>query len=210
VARIWDISQRLRPGLPVWPGDTPYTESATWRLDADCPVNVARVTLSTHAGTHADAPRHFVAGGTPIGELGLEPYLGPCQVLDVTAGGSRIEPSEVRGRLESGVGRVLLRTYDRAPLQRWQADFAAVAPQTVDYLAATGVVLLGVDTPSLDSQDAKELAAHRTAHGHGMAILEGLVLDGVAEGCYELIALPLPLQNLDAAPVRAVLRELAR
>ena len=105
--------------------------------------------------------------------------------------------------------RVLLRTWPRAPLDRWVSDFRAVAPATIDLLAARGVLLIGVDTPSLDPETSKTMDAHHRVRVHDMAILEGLVLDRVAPGDYELIALPLPIVGADASPVRAILRPLA-
>ncbi len=83
----------------------------------------------------------------------------------------------------------------------------ALDPALVDELHVRGVRLVGVDTPSVDLFESKELPAHRRFLAHGMAILEGLVLGAVPDGFYELIALPLPLVGFDASPVRAVLRE---
>ena len=104
---------------------------------------------------------------------------------------------------------MLFRTYARAPVAAWDSNFRAVAAATIDALAAAGVFLVGIDTPSLDPETSKTMDAHRAVYRHGMSILESLVLDGVPEGDYELIALPLKLVDLDAAPVRAVLRPLA-
>jgi arylformamidase len=104
--------------------------------------------------------------------------------------------------------RVLFRTYRQAPVKEWDSDFRAVAPETIDFLAKHGVRLIGVDTPSLDPETSKTMDAHLRVLKHGMAILEGIVLDDVAEGGYELIALPLKFDTLDASPVRAVLRAL--
>ena len=207
--RLWDISPPLRPGIPVWPGDTPYEETRVWHLTETCPVNVSRITLSTHTGAHADAPLHYDAAGAPVGGLDLERYLGTCRVIHAI-GAALIEPEQVAPHLTSAVTRLLVRTYERAPAERWDADFPAVAPATIDLLASRGVVLIGVDTPSLDPQESKIMAAHKAVRRHGLSILEGLVLDAVAPGDYELIALPLFLAGLDAAPVRAVLRELPR
>jgi arylformamidase len=102
----------------------------------------------------------------------------------------------------------LLRTYRQAPQQRWDADFPAIASATIALLARHGVRLIGIDTPSLDPQESKTMDAHHAVRAHGMAILEGIVLDDVAAGDYELIALPLKLAGMDASPVRAVLRAL--
>lgn len=208
--RLWDISPPLRPGMPVWPGDTPYAEERSWQFGPGCPVNVSRITLSTHAGAHADAPLHYAADGRPVGDLDLAPYLGPCRVVEVAGCGELVRPVDVEPALAGVPARLLLRTYRTNPVDRWDPGFTAVHPDTVDLLAAHGVTLIGVDTPSLDPAASKTMDAHRRIHAHAMAILEGLVLDAVAPGDYELIALPLKLARLDAAPVRAVLRELPR
>jgi arylformamidase len=205
---FWDISPPLRPGIPVWPGDTPYEEARTWHLSGACPVNVSRVTLSTHTGAHADAPLHYDPAGAPVGGLDLGRYLGPCRVVHAIGSAPLVRPEHIAARLEPGVTRLLIRTYAAAPQDRWDPAFAAVAPETVELLAARGVVLIGTDTPSLDPQDSKVMAAHKVVRRHGLSILEGLVLDAVPPGDYELIALPLALAGLDAAPVRAVLRSL--
>jgi arylformamidase len=205
---LWDISPPLRPGIPVWPGDTPFSSERTWHLTASCPVNVSRITLSTHSGAHADAPFHYDAEGAPVGGLDLARYLGPCRVIHAVGARPLVEPADVIGALTSDIRRVLIRTYARAPQERWDPDFAAIAPATIDALAARGVFLIGVDTPSLDPPESKTMDAHNAVRRHGFSILEGLVLDAVPPGDYELIALPLALADLDAAPVRAILREL--
>lgn len=204
--KLWDITQPLRPGLPVWPGDTAYCEERTWQIDTDCPVNVSKVTLSTHSGTHADAPLHYDPEGLPSGEIDLSFYLGPCLLLDVTGSGSLVRPADIAPALTDPAERLLLKTYRKTPLEQWDNDFTAVAPETIDALAAAGYRLIGTDTPSLDPQTSKSMEAHHAVRRAGMAILEGLVLDAVPAGRYELIALPIKFANLDAAPVRAVLR----
>lgn len=205
---IWDISPPVATGIPVWPGDTPFDLTRTWALGPGCPVNVSRLTLSTHTGAHADAPLHYAADAADAASVGLAPYLGPAQVLHVPEGLSLVRPEHVVPRLTIGVTRVLLRTWRAAPLDRWVSEFAAVASETIDALAARGVVLIGVDTPSLDPETSKTLDAHQAVRRAGMAILEGLWLDAVPEGRYELIALPLRLVGADASPVRAILRAL--
>ena len=204
--RLWDISPAIHPGIPVWPGDTAFSEKRTWAIGPDCPVNVSSITLSTHTGAHADAPYHYDAEGARSGDAILGRYLGPCRLIDCTMAGSLVRPDHIEDTL-GGIERVLLKTYRRTP-REWDAAFTAVAPATIDRLAMQGVFLVGVDTPSLDPQDSKTMDAHRAVRRHGMSILEGIVLDDVAPGDYELIALPLKLADLDAAPVRAVLREL--
>ena len=206
--RLWDISPAIGPGFPVFPGDTPFAQRWTWTLEPGCPVNVSEIVLSPHTGSHTDAPLHYDPKGISIAEVPLATYLGPCRVLHALGAGARIEPNQLRNRLADVPPRVLLRTAQRARIDAWDAAFTAIAPDTIDLLAAHGVRLIGVDTPSLDPADSKTLDAHQRVREHGMAILEGIVLDDVAEGDYELIALPLKIAGCDASPVRAVLREL--
>lgn len=208
MSRVYDITQPIRPGIPVWPGDTDYREERVWAIDPSCPVNVSRLTLSTHTGTHADAPLHYDDAGAPIGSVDLETYLGPALVLHLPPGLERVEASHLAGRVSAGTHRLLLRTYDRFPHAAWDSAFTAMAADAIEWLAGQGVRLIGVDAPSLDPQTSKTLDAHMAVRRHGMAILEGLVLDNVPEGVFELIALPLRLSHADASPVRAILRSL--
>jgi arylformamidase len=205
--RIWDISQVLRAGLPVWPGDTAFEHERTWQIEAGSPVNVSALTLSTHSGAHADAPLHYDLAGPDIASVSLAPYLGECLVVDARGSGDEIEIGDLPP-LHSA-DRVLFRTFERFPREEWDSHTTAIAPETIEWLAAQGVKLVGIDTPSIDPQDSKEMLAHKAVLKHDIRVLEGLVLDDVAEGRYELIALPLPVENADASPVRAILRELA-
>jgi arylformamidase len=207
--RIWDISPAIGPGFPVFPGDTPFALRWTWTLDARCPVNVGELTLSPHTGAHTDAPLHYDPAGAAMADVPLDAYLGPCRVLHAIGVGARVEPAHLHAHLAGTPPRVLLRTAARATIDRWDDGFTALAPSTIDLLHAHGVRLVGVDTPSLDPADSKTLDAHQRVRAQAMAILEGIVLDEVPAGDYELIALPLKLAGADASPVRAVLRELA-
>jgi arylformamidase len=206
--RIWDISPTIGPGFPVFPGDTAFAQRWTWTLAPGCPVNVSEITLSPHTGSHTDAPLHYDAEGASIAEVPLTAYLGSCRVIHAIDVGALIEPQHAAQHLSDSPPRVLFRTYRAVPPQ-WDAGFTAIAPQTVDLLHQRGVCLVGLDTPSLDPEQSKTLDAHQRVRAHGMAVLEGIVLDDVPEGDYELIALPLKMAGCDASPVRAVLRELA-
>ena len=205
---LWDITPAVDTATPVWPGDTPVGIERVWRMEAGSPVNVARLTLSPHTGAHTDAPLHYDAEGAAIGQVPLDAYLGRCRVIHCIGASPVVMPQHLRDSLAALPPRVLLRTYRNAPTREWDSGFCAVAPQTVDLLAARGVTLIGIDTPSLDPQESKTMDAHHRVRAHRMAILEGIVLDAVAAGDYELIALPLKLTTLDASPVRAVLRAL--
>lgn len=207
---LWDISQPLRPGLPVWPGDTPFGAQALWTYGPDCPVNVAALRLSTHSGTHADAPLHYDPNGEAIGLVSLEPYLGPARVIDVRGCGGVVTADALVPHLTDAPPRILLRTYEVFPRDHWVDDFTVLHHEAIAYLAERGVMLIGVDAPSIDPRTSKTMDAHLAVKRAGMRILEGLVLDAVPPGDYELIALPLPFTTLDASPVRAILRDLPR
>jgi arylformamidase len=209
LAGLWDITPPVDVTSPVFPGDQSYDAGWTFRIGPGCPVNVARVTLSPHTGAHADAPLHYTSGGTPAGALALAAYLGPCRVVHATAARPLVTLDHVASALEDAMPpRLLVRTYDRQPTE-WDDAFAGLHPDLLDELGRRGGVLVGTDAASLDPADSKTLDAHHAAHRHDLRILENLLLDDVPEGDYELIALPLKLATADAAPVRAVLRELA-
>jgi arylformamidase len=206
--RLIDISQTLRPALPVWPGDTGFSLERTWHIEPGCPVNVSRLTLSTHSGAHADAPLHYDEAGADIAAVDPGIYVGLCHVFDVRGASKTVKPSDFNLSAAHGADRVLFRTFDRFPHDEWVSDYAAIAPETIEMLADTGVRLVGMDGPSLDPETSKTLDSHHAVKRAGMAILEGLVLDDVDEGRYELIAAPLKIAGADASPVRALLREI--
>jgi arylformamidase len=206
--RLWDISPPVRPGSPVFPGDTPYGQQWAARIGPDCPVNVSSLTLSPHVGAHADAPLHYDPDGDPIGAVSLVPYLGPCRVLHAIGRGPLVTWRDIAHAVDALPPRVLVRTYERMPVDRWDGELAAFAPATIERLADLGVQLVGIDTASIDPADSKSLDSHQVIRRRGLRVLENLVLDDVPEGDYELIALPLKLATADASPVRAVLRSL--
>lgn len=208
MAKIWDISQTLRPGLPVWPGDTPFAIDETWAIGPGCPVKVSRLTLSTHSGAHADAPSHYDAAGIDAASVDLTPYLGPCRLVTAGWTGEHVMIDDLDWPLIEGEARVLIRTYQDFPLEQWDDNFRALHGDVIERLARAGCRLIGVDAASLDPQTSKTMDAHHAVQRHDMRILEGLVFDRVPDGRYELIALPLKIAGADAAPVRAVLREL--
>jgi len=205
--RLWDISAPVCAQSPVFPGDTPYAQEWTATLGPGCPVNVSRLTLSPHVGSHADAPLHYDPQGASIGAIDLDPYLGRCRVIHAIECGPLIEWHHLAHATDGLPPRVLLRTYARMPVDRFDEQLTAFAPATIEQLAARGVKLVGLDTASIDPASSKTLDSHQVIRRLGLRVLENLVLDDVPEGDYELIALPLKLITADASPVRAVLRE---
>ena len=204
--KLWDISQTLRPELPVWPGDTAFGVEETWTIGPDCPVKVSKLTLSTHSGAHADAPSHYDPDGLDIASVDIADYVGPCTLLSASGAGPVVEADQIDWSLVEGQTRLLIRTYDRFPHDHWDDGFRAVSPALIERFARQGGRLIGIDSASLDPQTSKTMDAHHAVRRADMRILEGLVFDGVPDGRYELIAAPLKVAGVDAAPVRALLR----
>ncbi len=206
---ILDITPPVSADTPMFPGDTSFSAARSWTISNECPVNVSKVVMSTHTGAHADAPLHYNAKGKPIDEVDISAYIGLCAVLHLTASGPVISQREIAGALDAisvtAPERVLIRTYTASPGE-WDENFTAIGADAIEWLAQHGCRLIGVDTPSLDPATSKTMDAHNAVYRTDMRILEGLRLDHVAPGVYELIAPPLKLKGLDAAPVRALLR----
>lgn len=202
--KVLDISPPVHPGLAVFPGDTEYRREVSMHVDAGEHLTLSAISTTLHLGAHGDAPVHYARGGRSIDAQDLTRYLGPCQVIDVRGrGGPRIAPADLEVAVTAP--RVLLRTDSFPDPDTWRDDFRALAPELIDFLADAGVVLVGIDTPSVDVADSKDLPSHARLHARDVANLEGLVLTEVPAGRYTLVALPLRLVDADASPVRAVL-----
>ena len=202
---VFDITPPITDRLKVWPGDTPPSREVLCDLRRGDNITLSTLRATVHLGAHADAPSHYGADAPTIETRNLDYYLGPCQVVRIAAShGVRITPEMVQTPITTE--RVLIATGTFPDPEHFNTDFAALCPELVERLHEQGVKLIGIDTPSVDLFDSKDLPAHKAFFRHDMAILEGLVLAEVPDGLYELIALPLRLEGFDASPVRAVLR----
>ncbi|MFD6508170.1 arylformamidase [Bacillus sp. NPDC060175] len=200
-----DISQPLNNDIATWPGDTPFSYEVSWSKEDSGSVNVGKLTMSIHTGTHIDAPFHFDNDGKKVLDLDIQVYVGAARVIDVSGLESIGKKELERFNLE-GVERLLLRTSSHGKAQEFPEKTPYLRADIAPFLADKGIRLIGVDVPSVDPLDDKELAAHHQLFKHGIHILENVVLDHVADGDYELIALPLALTDADGSPVRAVIR----
>jgi len=208
-ARLYDISPPISPRVAVFPGDTPFSRRAALDIARGDRISLSAMTATLHLGAHADAPAHYHREGATIDRQPLDLYVGPCHLLRVApARGRPVAVGDLDGRLPEGTERIVIATGTFPDPDRWSADFSALHPALVDWLGDRGVRLVVIDVPSVDPADSKDLPAHAACFRRGMAIIEGVVLDGVPEGRYELIALPLRIEGGDASPVRAVLRPL--
>lgn len=207
--RIIDITRPLQPGMAVWPGDQGYYHFWTSQMEQGAAANVSAVILSVHTGTHADAPLHFTSNGPSIDQIPLNTFIGPAVVLDFI-GEEIIGPDAMKERLKGfdGIQRVLFRTKSSFRDNfSWEVDFPYLIPETVDVLAEKGIVLIGTDAPSVDPYESEDLPVHRLLAENGIVNLENLLLKDVQTGRFQLFALPIKFEGLDAAPVRAILVE---
>jgi arylformamidase len=209
--RIWDISEPLSPATARFPGDTQFARRWVMRKAQGDSCNVSTLELSAHCGTHADAPLHWDDAGGDIASADLAAYCGRCRVVDLRGHGDPplVRAAELTPALLQGAQRLLIRTSERHDATRFLARFTALGPEAAGVLAAAGIRLVGIDTPSMDHATSKDLAAHHVLRRGGVVLLENLDLSGVPAGDYELLALPLKIVGGDASPVRAILRELS-
>ena len=208
MSELIDISPPITASIAVWPGDVAFKRQVAYDMQHGAHMTLSAIQTTLHVGAHADAPNHYLKGGGGIGAQDLAPYYGPCQLIKVDVKrGERIRPEHVT--LAVTQERVLFYTGTYPDPSVFNEDFASLSPELIEWLASMDVVLVGIDTPSVDPCTSKGLESHAALARTGMANLEGLVLEGVQPGEYTLIALPLPIEDGDASPVRAVLAPLA-
>jgi arylformamidase len=209
---IYDISLPVGPALAGWPGDAAYRLKWTTRIADGESVNLGEVAMSIHTGTHVDAPLHFRDSGPAMDAADLAAYVGRAVVVDVQ-GIATIRIADIEAALDAtelrSVPRLLLRTGAWTDHTRFPDSIPVLDGDVPGWLGAHGVRLLGLDVPSVDALDSKDLPIHHALGRQSIAILESLNLSAVAPGVYELIALPLRLVGADGSPVRAIVRDVA-
>jgi arylformamidase len=201
-----DISPPLNADIAVFPGDVPLRRNVMLDRSRGHLITLSSLQTTVHVGAHIDGPNHYSRVQAGVDAWPLERCIGPCQVISVDVQrGALVQPVQLASHTIEHE-RVLVHTGTYPDPTHYNTDFAALHPDTVDLLHEGGVQLVGIDTPSMDPSHSKTLEAHQRFAAHDMIMLEGLVLQGVPDGVYELIALPLRLEGFDASPVRAVLR----
>lgn len=200
-----DISQPLTSSVAHWPEDTPFSYEVSYTKEQTGSVNIGKITTSVHIGTHIDAPFHFINDGAKVGALDINVYIGPCRIIDVSDT-AKIDADVLLQYELEGVTRLLLKTSVPNNPSAFPNEIPYITKSGAEYMQQKGIILLGVDVPSVDPLDSKELEGHHALHEHGIHILENVMLDNIEPGDYELIALPLPITESDGSPVRAVIR----
>lgn len=193
----------LQPG--IFPGDTQFARKVLMDFKNDH-LELSSFESTLHIGAHTDAPCHYAKDGGGLESRDLNTYMGESQVIEVKlALSSPIEVKDIKRPINSQ--RILFKTSSFKYGEKWDPSFNFFAPETIEWLAKQNVILVGIDTPSVDSASSKDMLAHKMIFKYDLAILEGIDLSKVSNGNYELLALPLPIKDVDATPVRAVLIE---
>jgi arylformamidase len=206
--RLYDITVPVSPSLPVYPGDPPVVITPVAQLQQGDPANVSRVVLSSHAGTHLDAPRHFFQDGAALDRIDPQVLIGPARVCAFPSATTHLTADDLRPLALAGTPRLLFKTSNSTLWERpgFQANYIALTETAAHLLVDAGVQLVGIDYLSVDAFERQDFPVHRILLGAGVVILEGLDLRAVPPGAYELFALPLLLQDGDGAPARVILR----
>jgi arylformamidase len=207
-----DATATLDPATtPVYEGDAPMKFDFLKDMRKGDGFTLSAYSLGAHSGTHIDAPMHFVRDGAPIDRVPLEPLIGPARVIDIPDNVQSINAAELNRHRWRGASRVIFRT--RSSQRGWMQsstfhrDFAYIAPDAAQLLADAGVQLVGIDYISAEQFGAPAPMTHRILLGRGIPIVEGLALEGVRPGDYDLIVLPMKVGGHEGAPARAVLRK---
>jgi arylformamidase len=207
--KIHDVTVPLTPGLASFPGDPPLVMEALQRA-GEAPYGLGRLTLTTHSGTHVDAPAHFVAGGATVDSLALEILMGKARVVEIL-GRERVERSDLEAADLRDDLRVLLKTRMSGQLLKpgYQEDHVYLTGDAALYLAQAGLKLVGFDYLSIDRFGDSSYPAHHALLAAGVVVVEGLDLSEVEPGEYDMTCLPLRVGGGDGAPARVVLRSRA-
>lgn len=208
--RIFDVTRLIHPSVPVYEGDPEVSIEPWLSIVRGAPVNVSRLTMGSHTGTHVDAPAHLREGAPGVDQLPLDVLIGPARVVDLGVSTS-IDGASLRGVDLPSHRRLLFKTrpHQRAREEISPGEFAGLTQDAARLFVQAGVRLVGVDALSIDSPESSSLPVHHLLLEAGVIILEGLDLSAVPPGDYELLCLPLKIQSGDGAPARVVLRELA-
>lgn len=198
-----DVSMSLREGMLTWPGDPPFESRAVTKLSDGDSSNVSRLVLTTHTGTHIDAPYHFCPSGARVHELDPGVFFGKAEVVQVNG----TSPAIMAGDLPSRPlpERLLLKTRNSQCESGtvFREDYVALAPDAADRLVDEGVRLVGIDSLSIGPFGDEGAITHRILLEADILVVEGLILREISAGPCEFLVAPLAIAGGDGAPCRA-------
>ncbi|MEQ8673079.1 MAG: cyclase family protein [Aggregatilineales bacterium] len=206
---IYDITRTVTPALSVWPGDTPFSANAVLKIKDGDAVNLTTLNLSAHTGTHADAYYHYTKDGAHPATMPLTHYIGRAKVVTVAKRDGVLLPEDFAHVDLSNAERLLIHSHvSDLPDNEWAEAFPYLSAELIEWLSTLNIRLIGLDSPSVDAFDSKDLPCHHALRRYNIVNLETVLLRDVPDGDYELIALPLKLDLACGSPVRAILKTL--
>lgn len=212
MSRIIDLSQPLYDGMASYPGDPPFRLEA-FRTMAQHGVRVSQLVLGTHQGTHLDAPAHFYEAGATVDAVDLSRFYGPASLVDLAPGGSLAAKTPIdvdmltpHSQKFTAGGRVIVRTgwENMVGREGYFTDLPSLTLAAAEWIAATGIVLLGLDLPTPSKIAGRPVHYALLKPGVEIVLLEGLVNLALLPERFILAAFPLKLVGGDGSPVRAV------
>jgi len=207
---IYDITRTVSPQTHPWPGDTAYSVEPVVKIENGASVNLMTMTTTCHIGTHADAYYHYEDDGEHPAQMPLEKYIGRARVVTVEKREGALTVDDFAHADLTGGERLLIHSHvSDVPDEQWAEEIPYLSVELIEHLAKLDYKLIGLDSPSVDDYNSKDLPSHHALRKHGLVNLEHLQLSGVPDGDYELIALPLKLDLACGSPVRAILRPLS-
>ncbi|SOC42382.1 cyclase family protein [Salinicoccus kekensis] len=199
-----DISQTLTDDTAHWPEDTPFSFELPVTKAETGSVNIGKITTSTHTGTHIDAPFHFDEAGGTVETLDINRYIGDATIISVYD--TEVITKPLLSRFEIKGTILLIKTQEAYDTETFPETVPVLDGDAVEYLASAGIKLFGIDVPSVDALDSKDLTIHHKLHQNDIMIIENVVLAGTPDGFYDFIALPLKIKGGDGSPVRAAVK----
>lgn len=208
MTRYIDITLPLKSKMPFWPNSPGFNLTWLKSMQAGDKNNGSKIETDIHAGTHTDAPLHFINNGLSVDRIPLEKFIGKCEVVyipDVSV----ITPFDLEKlSIPDKTNRLLIKTknseiWNQNTLE-FYTDFTALDVDAASWLADRNFDLVGIDYLSIQKYKGNPLT-HTILFEASIVVLEGLNLYNVSPGTYELICLPLKIEGAEGSPVRAVL-----
>ena len=199
----------IENGMLSWPSDGPVSIEKIRSMDNGERLNLSRLDMSAHTGTHVDAPVHFIQEGSGIDSVPLDILIGPAAVVHLP-GVREIGDGELKAAgIPPDTKRLLLKTENGKLLgqKQFQKDYSFFTLEGAQYIIDSGVRLVAIDYLSIAAYGSGE-AVHQALLGEGIVIIEGVDLREISAGPYNMIALPLKIGGCDGAPARVVLEKM--
>jgi len=205
-----DISYPLSNDMVHWPMSPIYPHiDFVLHPSKGHPVTMSQININVHNGTHVDAPRHFIDDGAPIDEMPLDAIIGPARIIEIKDNES-IKPEELAAYNIQPGERILFKTRNSSlyKLGKFVEDYVYISTEAGYFLRDKKISVVGIDYLAIGSIKDKEglFEVHKTLLGSGVWVIEALDLSAVKAGNYEIICLPIKLEQGDAAPARAIVR----